>query len=361
VAFEAIVIAVANGFQAAIMAPTEILAEQHYWNAKRILAPLNYSIGVIRRGIKSAEKKDVFSRLASGEIDVVIGTHVLVEDKTEFKKLGLVVIDEQHRFGVLQRLQLMAKGKRPNTLVMTATPIPRTLAMSIYGDLDLSVIDEMPPGRTPIRTVHATENDAARTYRMIGDEIVRGRQCYVVYPLIEESEKLDLKSAVEGLQKLTHLFPKSRVALLHGRLKSDEKDAIMKAFSAGEIDILVSTTVIEVGVDVSNATVMLIEHAERFGLAQLHQLRGRVGRGSHQSLCVLKTANHLSDTARERIHAMVSTTDGFRLAKWTCDYVARRGCGNTAVRHAGISRGESDGGRTPPGSRPEGSSKLGGT
>ena len=315
VAFEAIVIAVANGYQAAIMAPTEILAEQHYWNAKRILAPLNYSIAVIRRGIRSAEKKDVFRRLASGEIDVVIGTHVLVEDKTDFKKLGLVVIDEQHRFGVLQRLRLMAKGERPNTLVMTATPIPRTLAMSIYGDLDLSVIDEMPPGRTPIRTIHATENDAARTYRTIGDEIARGRQCYVVYPLIEESEKLDLKSAVEGLQKLTGLFPKSRIALLHGRLKSDEKDMIMKSFSAGETEILVSTTVIEVGVDVSNATVMLIEHAERFGLAQLHQLRGRVGRGSHRSLCVLKTANHLTDTARERINAMVATTDGFRLAE----------------------------------------------
>jgi ATP-dependent DNA helicase RecG len=315
VAFEAIVIAVANGYQAAIMAPTEILAEQHYWNALRILAPLKYSIGVIRRGIKASEKKELFRKLASGEIDVVIGTHVLVEDKTEFRKLGLVVIDEQHRFGVLQRLQLMAKGDRPNTLVMTATPIPRTLAMSIYGDLDLSVIDEMPPGRTPIRTLHSTENDAERTYRMVGDEIAKGRQCYVVYPLIEESEKIDLKSATEGLEKLTRLFPKCKVALLHGRLKSDEKDAIMRAFSSGSIDILVSTTVIEVGVDVSNATVMLIEHAERFGLAQLHQLRGRVGRGSHRSLCVLKTANHLSDTARERISAMVSTTDGFRLAE----------------------------------------------
>jgi ATP-dependent DNA helicase RecG len=209
----------------------------------------------------------------------------------------------------------MAKGERPNTLVMTATPIPRTLAMSIYGDLDLSVIDEMPPGRTPIRTVHVTENDAERAYRMIADEVAQGRQCYVVYPLIEESEKLDLRSATEGLERLTGLFPKYRIALLHGRLKSDEKDAIMRAFALGEIEILVSTTVIEVGVDVANATMMLIENAERFGLAQLHQLRGRVGRGSHRSVCVLKTSHRLSDTARERIHAMVSTTDGFRLAE----------------------------------------------
>ena len=315
VAFEAIVIAVANGFQAAIMAPTEILAEQHYWNAIKILAPLNYSIGVLRRGVKAAEKKELFKRLAAGDVDVVIGTHVLIEDKTEFKKLGMVVIDEQHRFGVMQRLKLMAKGTQPNTLVMTATPIPRTLAMSIYGDLDISVIDELPPGRTPIRTVHVTENDAERTYRMIGDELAKGRQCYVVYPLIEESEKIDLRSATEGWEKLSGIFAGRRVALLHGRLKSEEKEAIMRSFSAGEIEVLVSTTVIEVGVDVANATVMLIEHADRFGLAQLHQLRGRVGRGSHRSLCVLKTPVRMSDVARQRIQAMVSTTDGFRLAE----------------------------------------------
>jgi len=315
VAFEAIVIAVANGFQAAIMAPTEILAEQHYLNALRILAPLKYSIGVLRRGVKPAEKKELFRLLAAGEIDVVVGTHVLIEDRTEFRKLGLVIIDEQHRFGVMQRLKLMSKGSQPNTLVMTATPIPRTLAMSIYGDLDLSVIDELPPGRTPIRTVHVTENDADRTYRMIGDELARGRQCYVVYLLIEESEKIDLRSATEGFEKLSGIFPDRRVALLHGRLKSEEKESIMRSFSAGNVDVLVSTTVIEVGVDVANATVMLIEHAERFGLAQLHQLRGRVGRGSHRSLCVLKTPSRLSDVARERIKAMVSTTDGFRLAE----------------------------------------------
>jgi len=215
----------------------------------------------------------------------------------------------------VQRLQLMAKGETPNTLVMTATPIPRTLAMTLYGDLDLSVIDEMPPGRSPIRTVHATERDAERIYRTIAAQLQEGRQAYVVYPVIEESEKVDLRSATEGFKKLSAYFKDRRVALLHGRLKSEEKEATMKAFTAGEIDVLVSTTVIEVGVDVPNATVMLIEHAERFGLAQLHQLRGRVGRGAHQSLCILMTPGRLNDVARERIQAMVTTTDGFRLAE----------------------------------------------
>src|SRR5712671_2319042 len=256
VAFEAIVIAVANGYQAAIMAPTEILAEQHYWNAVRILAPLKYRIGVLRRGIKASEKKELFKRLAAGEMDVVIGTHVLIEDKAQFRKLGLIVIDEQHRFGVMQRLRLMEKGatvESPNTLVMTATPIPRTLAMTLYGDLDLSVIDEMPPGRTPIRTSHAIDRDAERTYRTIGGELAQGRQAYVVYPVIEDSEKVDLKSATEGFKKLSEIFKDRRVALLHGRLKSEEKEATMRAFAAGSIHVLVSTTVIEVGVDVANA------------------------------------------------------------------------------------------------------------
>jgi ATP-dependent DNA helicase RecG len=314
VAFEAVVIAVENGYQAAIMAPTEILAEQHYLNAKRVLEPLGYSIGVLRRGIRKAEKKKLFEDLASGKIQVVIGTHVLVEESTVFKNLGLVIIDEQHRFGVVQRLQLMTKGNQPNTLVMTATPIPRTLAMTLYGDLDLSVIDEMPPGRSPIKTVHATERDTAQVYRTLSEQMGKGRQCYVVYPVIEESEKVDLKSATEGFEKLTKVFADRRVALLHGRLKGEEKEAIMRAFAAGNVDVLVSTTVIEVGVDVSNATVMVIEHAERFGLAQLHQLRGRVGRGSQASLCVLLTPSKIGDTALERIKAMVSTTDGFRLA-----------------------------------------------
>src|SRR5436190_3111306 len=279
VALEAAVIAVSNGYQAALMAPTEILAEQHFLNAKRILAPLNYRIGVVRRGIKKAERQELLEKIAAGEIDVVIGTHALIEEHTVFKKLGLVIIDEQHRFGVIQRLQLMAKGENPNTLVMTATPIPRTLAMAVYGDLDLSVIDEMPPGRSPIRTIHVAEHDSERVYRMIAAELAQGRQAYVVYPVIEDSEKVDLKSATEGFKKLSEIFKGRRVALLHGRLKSDEKERTMAAFAAGEIDVLVSTTVIEVGVDVANATLMLIEHAERIGIAQLHQLRGRVGRG----------------------------------------------------------------------------------
>jgi ATP-dependent DNA helicase RecG len=315
VAFEAIVIAVENGYQSALMAPTEILAEQHFINAKRILGPLDYRVGVVRRGIKKAEKQELLEKIASGEIQVVIGTHALIEEHTVFHKLGLVIIDEQHRFGVVQRLQLMAKGENPNTLVMTATPIPRTLAMTLYGDLDLSVIDAMPPGRSPIRSIHVTDRDRERTYRTIAGQLREGRQAYVVYPVIEESEKVDLRSATEGFKKLSEIFKGYRVALLHGRLKSEEKETVMKAFAAGDIHVLVSTTVIEVGVDVANATVMLIEHAERFGLAQLHQLRGRVGRGAHQSLCLLMTPGRLNDVARQRIQAMVATTDGFRLAE----------------------------------------------
>ncbi len=315
VAFETIVVAVENGYQAALMAPTEILAEQHYLNAKRILGPLAYTIGVMRGGTRKAEKEQLAQKIASGETQVVIGTHALIEEKTQFNKLGLVIVDEQHRFGVVQRLQLISKGENPNTLVMTATPIPRTLAMTIYGDLDLSVIDEMPPGRTPIRTSHATDRDVDRVYATIRAELELGRQCYVVYPLIEESEKIDLRSATEGFKKLSEVFSGRRLALLHGRLKSVEKESIMRAFSTGEIDILVSTTVIEVGVDVANATVMLIEHAERFGIAQLHQLRGRVGRGGHQSLCILMTPYGINDVARQRIKALVSSTDGFKLAE----------------------------------------------
>ena len=334
VAFEAVVIAVENGYQAAIMAPTEILAEQHYINARRILGPLNYRIGVVRSGIKKAEKQDLLKRIAAGEIQVIIGTHALVQEHTIFKNLGLVIVDEQHRFGVVQRLELMAKGENPNTLVMTATPIPRTLAMTIYGDLDLSVIDEIPPGRSSIKTMHATDREADRIYRMIGSELAKGRQAYVVYPVIEESEKVDLKSATEGFKKLSEIFNGRRVALLHGRMKSDEKERTMKAFAAGEVDVLVSTTVIEVGVDVANATVMLIEHAERFGLAQLHQLRGRVGRGSQASACILMTPSRLNDVARQRIQAMVSTTDGFRLAEVDLNL---RGPGELAgTRQSGI-------------------------
>jgi len=315
VAFETVVIAVENGYQAAIMAPTEILAEQHYLNVRRILAPLDYSIGILRGGLRKADKQEMLERVASGEVQVLIGTHALIEDNVAFKRLGLVVIDEQHRFGVMQRLGLMAKGAKPNTLVMTATPIPRTLAMTLYGDLDVSVIDEMPPGRSPIRTTHIYERDAERVHGMMSDEIASRRQCYVVYPVIEESEKIDLRSATQGFEKFSKMFPDRRVALLHGRMKGDEKERVMRSFAAGEIDILVSTTVIEVGVDVANATFMLIQHAERFGLAQLHQLRGRVGRGAHESICVLLTSPRLSDAGRERIRAMVSTNDGFRLSE----------------------------------------------
>jgi ATP-dependent DNA helicase RecG len=315
VALEAMVIAVENGFQAALMAPTEILAEQHYINARRILAPLEYRVGLIRGGMRKSEKKTLLDDIASGEIQIVIGTHALIEEAAAFHRLGLVIIDEQHRFGVMQRLQLMSKGESPNTLVMTATPIPRTLAMTLYGDLDLSVIDEMPPGRSPIRTIHASDRDADRVHRMLAKQLEEGRQAYVVYPVIEESEKIDLRSATDGFKKLSDVFKDRRVALLHGRLKSEEKERTMKAFAAGEIHVLVSTTVIEVGVDVANATIMVIEHAERFGLAQLHQLRGRVGRGAHQSYCVLMTSFRLNDVARQRIQAMVGTTDGFRLAE----------------------------------------------
>jgi ATP-dependent DNA helicase RecG len=334
VAFEAIVIAVENGYQAALMAPTEILAEQHFINARRILAALDYRVGILRGGMKKSEKQELFDGIKSGKVQLAIGTHALIEENTSFKKLGLVIIDEQHRFGVVQRLQLMAKGDNPNTLVMTATPIPRTLAMTLYGDLDLSVIDEMPPGRSPIRTIHGMDRDRDRIYRTIAAQLRDGRQVYVVYPVIEESEKVDLRSATEGFKKLSEIFKESRVALLHGRLKSEEKETTMKAFAAGEIQVLVSTTVIEVGVDVANATVMLVEHAERFGLAQLHQLRGRVGRGAHQSLCVLMTPARLNDVARQRIQAMVATTDGFRLAEVDLQL---RGPGEVAgTRQSGI-------------------------
>src|SRR3989442_3948694 len=242
VAFEAIVIAVSNGYQAALMAPTEILAEQHFLNAKRILAPLNYRIAVVRRGIKKAEKQKLLEKIASGEIQVIIGTHALVEEHTVFKRPGLVVIDEQPRFGVVQRLPLLAKGENPNTLVMTAIPIPRTLAMTLYGDLDLSVIDEMPPSRSPIRTIHMMERDAERAYQMLARELDQGRQVYVVYPVIEGSEKVDLKSATEGFRKLSEIFKQRRIALLHGRLKSSEKELTMAAFAAGERDVLLFTT-----------------------------------------------------------------------------------------------------------------------
>lgn len=314
VAFETVAIAVENGFQAVIMAPTEILAEQHYINARRVFAPLGYNIVLIRRGA-SKDNPDGMAQVRSGDAHLAIGTHAVLEDAAAFHRLGLVVIDEQHRFGVLQRLKLMEKGQRPNTLVMTATPIPRTLAMTFYGDLEVSTIDELPPGRMPIRTEHVRERNRTGVEAAMRREVAAGRQCYVVYPLVEESEKLDLRSAAEGYDQLVETFPSARVGLLHGRMKSDEKEAVMQAFTAGELEILVSTTVVEVGVDVPNATLMAIEHAERFGIAQLHQLRGRVGRGEHPSSCLLITPDGIGDVAFERVRAVAGTTDGFLLAE----------------------------------------------
>jgi ATP-dependent DNA helicase RecG len=314
VAFEAIVVAIENGYQTAMMVPTEILAEQHYISARQTLEPLGYRVAILRKGVGN-DQPELLDELSNGTIDLAIGTHALLEDGAAFSRLGLVVIDEQHRFGVMQRLRLMEKGQSPNTLVMTATPIPRTLAMTFYGDLDVSVIDEMPPGRTPIRTVHIGESRRKYAESLLKQELEKGRQCYVVYPLIDESEKIDLRSATEGYGQLVEIFGNERVGLLHGRLKGEEKEAIMRAFNAGDIGILVSTTVVEVGVDVPNATLMLIEHAERFGMAQLHQLRGRVGRGTEASHCVLMTPDRIGDLARERVRAVAATTDGFCLAE----------------------------------------------
>jgi ATP-dependent DNA helicase RecG len=314
VAFQTVVIAVENLYQAVIMAPTEILAEQHYINARSVFSPLGYNVVLVRKASARDDPK-IGELVRSGEAQLVIGTHAVLEERAAFHRLGLVVIDEQHRFGVLQRLKLMEKGERPNTLVMTATPIPRTLAMTFYGDLDVSVIDEMPPGRTPIETQHVRERQRSRAEDTIRRELDSGRQCYVVYPLIEESEKLDLRSATKGYEQLVETFPEASIGLLHGRMKSDEKEGVMQAFNRGELGVLVSTTVVEVGVDVPNATVMVIEHAERFGIAQLHQLRGRVGRGMHASTCLLMTPDSIGDVALERVGAVAATTDGFRLAE----------------------------------------------
>ncbi len=333
VAFETIVVAVENGYQAALMVPTEILAEQHYISARRILEPLGYKVALLRKGV-GKNQPELLQEVSSGTINLAIGTHALLEDGTGFSRLGLVVIDEQHRFGVMQRLRLMEKGRSPNTLVMTATPIPRTLAMTFYGDLDVSVIDEMPPGRSPIRTVHIGERQRRYAEHLLGQELEKGRQCYVVYPLIDESEKVDLRSATEGYRHLVDLFGSERVGLLHGRLKGEEKEGLMRAFNTGDIGILVATTVVEVGVDVPNATLMLIEHAERFGIAQLHQLRGRVGRGTEASHCVLMTPEGIGTLAHQRVRSVAATTDGFRLAETD---LRLRGPGElTGTRQSGV-------------------------
>jgi ATP-dependent DNA helicase RecG len=315
VAAQAAAIAIENGYQVAVLAPTEILATQHYFYFKKLFAEIGYQT-VLLTGSKTSHEKTQYKKLiAAGLVHVAVGTHALIEEDVEFKQLGLAIVDEQHRFGVMQRLQLARKGKVPDILVMTATPIPRTLALTLYGDLDVSIIDEMPPGRKPIKTLHRTEDQVEQVYSSIKRQIDEGRQAYVVYPVIEESETQAMKAAQQMYEHLSkEVFPAIPVGLMHGRLPADEKEAAMERFRRGEIKILVSTTVIEVGVDVPNATVMVIEQAERFGLAQLHQLRGRVGRGAAQSYCVLVTEK-LGDTARERIRTLVDSNDGFHIAE----------------------------------------------
>jgi ATP-dependent DNA helicase RecG len=315
VAAEAAVIAIENGYQVAVLAPTEILATQHFFYFKQLLAKLGYVTILLTGSVTARDKSQLKKLLAEGLVHAAVGTHALLEEDVEFKNLGLAIVDEQHRFGVMQRLRLAQKAKYPDVLVMTATPIPRTLALTLYGDLDVSIIDEMPPGRKPILTKHRTEDQVERVYSFLKSQIDEGRQAYVVYPVIEESETQAMKAAQKMYEHLSgEVFPGIAVGLMHGRLPADEKESAMEKFRRGEIKILVSTTVIEVGVDVPNASVMVIEQAERFGLAQLHQLRGRVGRGAAQSYCILVTEK-LNDTARERIRTLVESGDGFYIAE----------------------------------------------
>jgi ATP-dependent DNA helicase RecG len=318
VALLALMVAIESGFQGALMAPTEILAEQHYRSIGKMFeaAGKECPMVLLTGSLRAVARREVEGKIASGWAKLVIGTHALFEGGAQFRNLGLCVIDEQHRFGVLQRARLADKGDSPDRLVMTATPIPRSLAMTLYGDLDVSVIDELPPGRTPVRTVIRREKERRRVYAGIRTEVGKGQQVYVVVPLVEETEKSDLKAAKEFAERLIAELAPLRVGLVHGRLKGPEKDAVMSAFAAGEIDVLVATTVIEVGVDVPNASAMIIEHAERFGLSQLHQLRGRVGRGSAKSYCVLMVGKEVtSKEADERLGVMVETNDGFRIAE----------------------------------------------
>ncbi|HEX7530680.1 MAG TPA: ATP-dependent DNA helicase RecG, partial [Pyrinomonadaceae bacterium] len=316
VALIAMMAAMENDYQTALMVPTEILAEQHARNIKRILAKSPYRVELLSGSLKTAEKRLLHKSIAAGEVHAAVGTQALIQESVTFKKLGLVIIDEQHRFGVMQRAELRARGLNPDVLVMTATPIPRSLAMTVYGDLDVSIIDEMPPGRTPVETRVFGEEARQEVKKLIAREVRLGRQVYVVYPLVEESEKMDLRDATKRYEYLRdRVFPKFSVGLLHGRMKPEEKEEVMRRFIAGEIQILVSTTVIEVGVDVPNASVMVVEHAERFGLSQLHQLRGRVGRGAEQSYCVLLASDKQTEVARERLGIMEETNDGFKIAE----------------------------------------------
>ena len=330
VAFEAAIIAMENGFQVGLMAPTEILAQQHYFSARRILEAAGYRIVLLTGSLEDDRKREIRRHIAQGSAQLVIGTHALIEQKVGFAKLGLVIVDEQHRFGVLQRFKLMKKSDagasvapmqtqplgEPDVLVMTATPIPRTLALTLYGDLDVSVIDEMPPGRTPIVTRRLSDDRADEVWDFVRKQVAAGHQAYVVYPVIEENEERELKAAIKMYKELSQrVFPDLRVGLLHGRMDPDLKDQVMSLFQKGELNILVSTTVIEVGVDVANASVMVIEHAERFGLAQLHQLRGRIGRGAAKSHCILMTGGKVSEDGERRLDAMVRTNDGFQIAE----------------------------------------------
>jgi ATP-dependent DNA helicase RecG len=316
VSMAAMLIACENGYQAAIMAPTEILAEQHYRNLKLWSDKLGLKSELLTGGLKTAERRQLQERLEKGEIDIAVGTHALIQEEVAFRRLGLVVIDEQHRFGVVQRAALRKKGTVPDVLVMTATPIPRTLAMTVYGDLDVSVIDELPPGKKPVRTKVFSEGQRSRVYEIVHREVRKGNQVFIVYPLVEESENLDLKDATRMAEHLQEkIFPDCRIGLVHGRMKGTEKDQVMADFITKKTQILVSTTVIEVGIDVPEASLMVIEHAERFGLSQLHQLRGRVGRSDIPSFCILMTQYSRSEDARKRLRIMEETTDGFRIAE----------------------------------------------
>jgi ATP-dependent DNA helicase RecG len=346
VAAQAAVVAIESGYQVAMLAPTEILASQHYYYLRNLFAPLGYRVVLLTGSAPDRDKERLKREVASGAAHLVAGTHALLEENVEFHKLGLAVVDEQHRFGVMQRFKFMRKGLRPDVLVMTATPIPRTLALTLYGELDVSTLDELPPGRRPIITRHVDGDRVELVYSFLKQQVERGRQAYVVYPVVEESETLAVKAATKMYRHLSEeVFPGIRIGLLHGRLPADEKEAVMDGFKRGEIRILVSTTVIEVGVDVPNATVMVIEQAERFGLAQLHQLRGRVGRGAAQSYCVLVTEK-LNPVAQERIQTLVKSTDGFYIAEMDLklrgpgEFFGTRQSGLPALRIANLIRDE---------------------
>jgi len=316
VALMCMLMAIDNGTQACLMAPTEILAIQHYQTLSKMLEPLGLNVKLLKGSTKTKERRVIHEELIDGSVNILVGTHALIESKVVFQNLGFVVIDEQHRFGVAQRAKLWNKNTvPPHVLVMTATPIPRTLAMTVYGDLDVSVIDELPPGRKPIKTLHFYDSKRKQVFQFLREEINRGRQVYIVYPLIEESEKLDLKNLQQGYETVKKVFPDLKVSMVHGRLSAQDKDEEMRRFKNHETQIMVSTTVIEVGVDVPNASVMVIESAERFGLSQLHQLRGRVGRGAEQSYCILMSSYKLSKESTIRLETMVRTNDGFEIAE----------------------------------------------